>query len=151
MRALLACLLLLMTGLAAHADELMMARITRPFPEAMQTLQDTIRARGYTVSRVQRVDVGLQSGGFQTAEYRIVFFGRPEEIRTLAQAHYELIPYLPLNIVVFAEGDDTLILAASPLKLAAFFDGAELRPTFARWEQDMRSIFSELKSADVAN
>jgi uncharacterized protein (DUF302 family) len=147
-KALLAILLLAL-GISAHADELMMARITQPFPEAMQMLQDNIRFRDYTISRVQRVDVGLQSGGFQTAEYRIVFFGRPEEIKKLANEHYELIPYLPLNIVIFAEGDDTLILAASPLKLGEFFKNPALQPYFARWEQDMRSIFNDLKSVDA--
>jgi len=149
MKTLLTCLLLAF-GMPANADELMMARITQPFPEAMQMLQDNIRIRDYTVSRVQRVDVGLKSGGFQTAEYRIVFFGRTDEIQKLAKEHYELIPYLPLNIVIFAEGDDTLILAASPLKLGAFFNKPELQPYFARWEQDMRSIFSDLKEADDA-
>lgn len=134
----------------AWADELMMARIAQPFPEAMQMLQDNIRMHDYTVSRVQRVDVGLKSGGFQTAEYRIVFFGRPEDIQQLADKHFELIPYLPLNIVIFAEGDDTLILATSPLKLSDFFKDPELQPYFSRWEQDMRSIFSGLKSADAA-
>jgi len=128
MKTLLTCLLLAF-GMPANADELMMARITQPFPEAMQMLQDNIRIRDYTVSRVQRVDVGFQK---------------------LAKEHYELIPYLPLNIVIFAEGDDTLILAASPLKLGAFFNKPELQPYFARWEQDMRSIFSDLKEADDA-
>lgn len=149
MRSLLA-FLLFMIGAPACADELMMARIARPFPEAMQMLQEHIRMHDYTVSRVQRVDIGLKSGGFETAEYRIVFFGRAEDMQKLANEHYELIPYLPLNIVIFAEGEDSLILAASPLKLGDFFDKPALQPYFTRWEQDMRAIFSELKSADDA-
>jgi uncharacterized protein (DUF302 family) len=129
----------------AAADELVLTRITRPFPEAMNSLQEAIRAKGYTISRVQRVDVGLTSSGFQTAEYRIVFFGRADEIRTLAATHPELIPYLPLNIVVLAEGDDTLVLTTNPRKLGEFFDAPELRAQFARWEGDIRAIFTEVR------
>ncbi|HJW81489.1 MAG TPA: DUF302 domain-containing protein [Acidiferrobacterales bacterium] len=126
---------------AAAAEELLMARITRPFPEAMNHLQETIRAKGYVVSRVQRVDVGLTASGFPTAEYRIVFFGKQAEIRELSAAYPELIPYLPLTIVVFAEGDDTLVLTTDPLKLGEFFNKPELLARFGIWEKDVRAIF----------
>lgn len=140
----LALLVLLGLGASAAADELLMARITRPFPEAMNNLQETIRAKGYVVSRVQRVDVGLTTSGFQTAEYRIVFFGKQAEIRELSASYPELIPYLPLAIVVFAEGDDTLILTTDPLKLGEFFNKPELLSRFRIWEKDVHAIFDEV-------
>lgn len=143
MRRALLVVLLVLPGLAA-AEELLMSRIARPFPEAMNALQESIRARGYTVSRVQRVDIGLTSSGFQTAEYRIVFFGRPDEIRSLSAAHTELIPYLPLNIVIFAEGDDTIVLTTNPRQLGEFFDKPELRRIFSRWETDVRTVFDDM-------
>jgi len=139
---------LLVVSSSVQADELLMARIHSDFPEAMQHLQDAIRLQGYTVSRVQRVDVGLKASGFQTAEYRIVFYGQPDEIRKLADTHFELIPYLPLNIVIFAEGEDTLILAPSPKKLATFYSNPELKGYFDRWEKDVREIFSTVKASD---
>lgn len=141
---LLALLLLLGMNQMAAAEELLMARITRPFPEAMNNLQETIRAKGYVVSRVQRVDVGLTTSGFPTAEYRIVFFGKQAEIRELSAAYPELIPYLPLTIVVFAEGDDTLVLTTDPLKLGGFFNKPELLARFGAWEKDVRAIFDEV-------
>ena len=147
MKHLLALLLLLALPPAVSAEELLMARVTRSFPETINNLQDAIRTRGYTVSRVQRVDVGLTISGFQTAEYRIVFFGRAGEIKDLSAAHPELIPYLPLNIVIFAEGDVTLLLATNPLKLSEFFDQPALRSQFVRWERDIRAIFEELRRA----
>jgi uncharacterized protein (DUF302 family) len=128
----------------ATAEELLMARITRPFPEAMNNLQESIRAKGYIVSRVQRVDVGLTTSGFKTAEYRIVFFGKLAEIRELSASYPELIPYLPFTIVVIAEGDDTLILTTTPLKLGEFFNKPELLKRFSIWEKDVRAIFDEV-------
>ena len=145
MRQLIAAVLLLLgLSLPARADELIMARVTRSFPEAMNSLQEAIREHGYTISRVQRVDVGLTSSGFQTAEYRVVFFGKPDEIHALSGHYPELIPYLPLNIVIFAEGDDTLILTTNPHKLADFFTKPELRARFSQWEKDVRAIFDEV-------
>ena len=141
---LLALLLLLGLSQVAAAEELLMARIARPFPEAMNNLQEAIRAKGYVVSRVQRVDIGLTSSGFKTAEYRIVFFGKPSEIHELSAAYPEFIPYLPLTIVVFAEGDDTLILTTDPLKLGEFFDKPELLKRFGVWEKDVLAIFDEV-------
>ena len=143
LRLLVLCLLLGLSS-AAVADELLMVRVTRSCPEAMNSLQDTIRAKGYVVSRVQRVDVGLTASGFPTAEYRIVFFGKQAEIRELSAAYPELIPYLPLTIVVFAEGDDTLVLTTDPLKLGEFFNKPELLKRFTVWEQDVRAIFDEV-------
>jgi uncharacterized protein (DUF302 family) len=128
----------------ASAEEMIMARVTRPFPETISAIEAAIRAQGYTVSRIQRVDVGLTTSGFQTAEYRVVFYGKAQEIEALAKWHPELIPYLPLNIIVFAEGDDTLLLATNPLKLGEFFKNPELRPQFSQWERDLRLIFREM-------
>lgn len=145
MRPLVAALLLCIVSASAAADDLLLARISRPFPETMNDLQAAIRDKGYVVSRVQRVDIGLTASGFPTAEYRVVFFGRADEIRSLAAAHPELIPYLPLNIVVLAEGDDTLVVTIHPRMLAELFDDSELRPQFARWEQDIQGILAELR------
>jgi len=144
---LIALVLILAFTPGSNADELLMARVLRPFPETMNALQDAIRSRGYVVSRVQRVDVGLSSSGYQTAEYRIVFFAKPNEIRSLTREFLELIAYLPLNIVIFAEGDDTILLAANPLQLEQFLEKPGLHDTLAVWERDVTSIFDELSKA----
>jgi uncharacterized protein (DUF302 family) len=141
-------LVLLLLAPAAGAEELMMARTERPFPEAMNLLQEKIQQQGYQVTRVQRVDVGLGSRGFATAEYRVVFFGRAEEIRRLPDRHPDLVPYLPLKFVIFAEGETTLALTYNPMMLAAAFPDAELNRQFRRWEQDLRTILDRFAHLD---
>jgi uncharacterized protein (DUF302 family) len=126
-----------------HADELLIVRTEQPFPEAMARLQDVVAAHGYKVTRVQRVDVGLTSSGYTTAEYRVVFFARPEELRRLPDGRPELLAYLPLKIVIFAEGESTLALTNSPALLSEFFTDAALRVQFQRWERDVRSILDQ--------
>ena len=140
--------LLAAASFAAHAQGLLMARSVQAFPEAMATLQRVIGEHGYTVSRVQRVDVGLTRSGFETDRYRIVFFGKLDEVRGLAQSHPELVPYLPLNIAIFAEGEQTVLVAANPQFLARLYPEAPLRPHFVAWERDLRSILEQVGAAE---
>lgn len=142
-------ILALLLGLAttAGAGELLMIRSSLPFPEAMLALQSAITARGYKVTRVQNVDKGLSSTGYRTDNYKVVFYGKPEEVAQLAADHPELIPYLPLNVAIFAERDNTLLVTSRPAVLADFFPDPELRAVFMRWEKDLDEIVSEVQEA----
>lgn len=131
----------------ALADEMVIVRSGRDFEDTMRALQAAIAARGYKVSRVQRVDVGLEAKGYQTDKYRVVFYGKPEEVPRLAERHPELIPFLPLSVAIFAEGDQTLLATNRPGALKAFFPEPELKATFERWEKDLVAIFDEVRQA----
>ncbi len=148
LRHVLQVLLVCMLSMTAQAADMLMLRAPAMFEESMSALQAAISAQGYTLSRVQRVDIGLSESGFKTDKYRAVFFGKPEEIRELSARYPELIPYLPLQIVIFAEGDETLLVAANPLHLQADYPAAELGAVFARWEKDMRAIMERVRKAE---
>ena len=126
------------------ADEMLIVRSDRDFEDTMTSLQGAIAARGYKVSRVQRVDAGLEAKGYQTDKYRVVFYGKADEVTRLAERHPELIPFLPLSVAIFAEGNQTLLATNRPRALKAFFTAAELASTFDRWEQDLVGIFEEV-------
>lgn len=132
---------------AALADEMMIVRSGRDFEDTMSTLQNAITARGYTVSRVQRVDVGLEAKGYQTDKYRVVFYGKAGEVAALAERYPGLIPFLPLSVAIFAEGSQTLLATNRPRALKAFFPAPELKPTFEQWEKDLVAIFDEIRQA----
>ncbi|HKK14453.1 MAG TPA: DUF302 domain-containing protein [Gammaproteobacteria bacterium] len=140
----------LVAGLApARAEDLFMVRSRQPFPEAMSSLQQAIDNHGYVLSRVQRVDVGLTHFGFKTDKYRVVFFGKPKQVRALSHAHPMLIPYLPLKIAIFAEGRETLLVAANPDDFKRFFHDKALNSVFDGWAKDLRGILDQVReSAD---
>jgi uncharacterized protein (DUF302 family) len=144
MKRLLLAALLSLTAFATPADELIMMRSPHPFAETMDTLQQAIAEHGYKIQRVQRVDAGLASSGFTTAEYRIVFFGKPGEFEMLAKSHPPLLAYLPLKITIFAEGDSTVLVTNNPALLGTFFKDDALRTTFQHWETDVRSILDQV-------
>ncbi|MGD8742627.1 MAG: DUF302 domain-containing protein [Granulosicoccaceae bacterium] len=148
MKRLLAALLLLMATPFVHAEgDLLMARSQQTFPEAMLQLQNTIKEYGYTISRVQRVDIGLTKSGYKTDKYRIVFFGKAAEINALTQRHPQLMAYLPLKIVIFAEEDETMLVAMNPSMFNELVEEAMINDFFARWENDVRAILQEMREA----
>jgi len=135
------------TPVPTLADEMLIVRSGRDFEETMASLQTAIAARGYKVTRVQRVDVGLEAKGYQTDKYRVVFYGKADELALLAERHPELIPFLPLSVAILAEGSQTLVTTNRPGALKALFPAPELVPTFDRWERDLVGIFSEVRQA----
>jgi uncharacterized protein (DUF302 family) len=143
----LAALLLLAITLPLQAsnDQLLMMRSTQSFPETMLALQRVIGEYGYTVARVQRVDVGLTTSGFTTDKYRIVFFAKPEEVRSLSATYPQLIPYLPLKITLFAEQDETLLITFDPELLTALAPDDRFRQQAMRWRSDIIAMFDELR------
>ena len=132
----------------AAAEHLFMARSVLPFPEAMSALQEQIRAHGYRVSRVQRVDIGLTRMGYKTDKYRVVFFGRPDEVRTLTARYPQLATYLPLKIAIFAEEQESLLVSADPMEIYDFVDAPEVRAARAAWSRDIMSIFEALRGME---
>jgi len=129
----------------AKSDELFIVRSSQDFEEAMSTLQAAIKHQGYQLTKVQRVDVGLQAKGYKTDRYRVVFFGRTDEIVKLAAEHPELIPYLPLNIAIFSEENNTILTTLHPTVLKTFFPDPSLGPIFDRWDKDLERILDEVR------
>lgn len=136
-------LMLLSSALVqAEHQKLIMGRSVDAFPETMSALQNQIKKAGYTLSFVQRVDVGLTGMGFKTDKYRVVFFGKPEEMKQLPEKYPDLVPYLPLAIAIFAEEQETVLTAMSPEFLAPAYlkKHPELKPVFERWKKDIENI-----------
>ena len=140
--------LLVSVTLHAGAEEIIMTRSKQPFPETMLVLQESIRAHGYTVSRVQRIDIGLTGMGYKTDKYRIVFAGKLDEIRMLTEKAPQLIPYLPPKISIFAEDEQTVLLTINP-EIYARIAGDAIDPVFfQRWASDLQSIFHDVSVAE---
>jgi len=133
---------------AVVTGEMIMVRSTQAFPETMSLLQEAIRQQGYTLTRVQRVDVGLSARGYKTDKYRIVFFGKGEQIKRLAEKYPQLIPYLPLKIAIYAEAENTILISANPDVFNDMFKLPELKPVFNLWHKDITEI---LKSVQIQN
>lgn len=136
--------LLLLPGLPAIAEDLLMARVPMTFPEAMLKLQNTLKKYNHTLSRVQRVDIGLTSKGYKTDKYRIVFYGQADVIRQLADEYPQVIPYLPHKIAIFAEEEETMLVAVNPEMLFVTED-PKLQAIMKKWHEDLQVIFKDMR------
>lgn len=135
-------------SVAVSAQDLYMVRTQLSFPEAMAALQQAIQEHGQKVSRVQRVDIGLTTFGYETDKYRIVFYGELNEMREVTNQYPELMSYLPFKISIFAEGDETLLLAASFEHLRGQYDQPSLKTRFDRWESTLQSILEQVRASE---
>ena len=130
-----------------QAEQLIMARTKQTFPEAMLKLQETIRNLNYTVSRVQRIDIGLTKSGYATDKYRIVFFGTEKEIALISKKYPHLIPYIPWKIAIFAEQHDTLLVSANPMQFSnKQHPGAD--KYLLKWKKDIEKIMNTLRESE---
>lgn len=131
----------------SHAENLMMTRTKQNFPEAMLKLQETIRDLGYTISRVQRIDIGLTSSGFATDKYRIVFFSTEKEINLISEKYPHLVHYIPWKIAIFAEEQDTLLVTANPMSFSnSHYPGAD--KFLSKWKIDIEKIMTIMRKSE---
>lgn len=131
------------------AQNIFTVRSTLDFEQSMAELKTGIEAHGYTVSHVQRCDGGLHQSGYETDFYRVIFFAKLDEVRQLSEKHPELIPFLPLKIAVFAEGEQSIISSINMTALNEFYDDRELHIQFRRWENDVKSILVDLQKSKI--
>lgn len=130
-----------------HAEKVMMARSYQSFEVTLEAVKKALESRGYTVAHEQRCDGGLKGFGYETDLYRVVFFGKPDEVRHWSNAHPEMIPYLPLKLAVIAEADQVLVVGFNPEELAQLFTDKKLKIQFSRWKNDIESVLAEVSQS----
>ncbi len=147
MKRLFPILLLFLLASPLRAERtLLMVRVDMKAPEAMEVLKETVREYGYEVAHVQRCDGGMSEFHYKTDFYRVLFFGKFNEVRGILKRYPEMSPYLPLKIAVIAEKDQTVLAAVDPRALTALFaHSPELGVQFARWHNDLDAILKEMR------
>jgi len=141
-------LVLLLIAGAASADGMLMSRVAMKADLAIEYLKTAIEEHGYALAHIQKCDSGLAGFGFHSDTYRVLFFGKLDEVRRISEHHPEFTPYLPLKIAVEAERDETLMVAVDPTTLARYFAGDPgMVIQFRRWKNDILSIFADVQKA----
>lgn len=125
----------------------LMARTAAPFEQTLESVQTLLAEYGYTVAHIQKCDGGMAKFGYHSDKYQLVFFGKLEEVRRVSHEHPELIPFLPLKLAVFAEGNETLVVALDPLELGRYVPDAHLQVQLARWHSDLKALLTEVRTA----
>ena len=141
----LAVLVLSGASAVVSADNMIMGRAALRAEIVLEYVKSSIEEHGYSIAHVQLCDGGMKDFGYTSDVYRVVFFGKIDEVRRISESHPELVSYLPLKIAVIAEKDETLLSVLNPEALAPFFSDEQLQIQFSRWHSDLKSIFQDVR------
>lgn len=144
---LFACMILpeLALSTSANANDMMMARLPIKADIALEYVKASINEHEYTIAHEQLCDGGMTTFGYKTDTYRVLFFGKGEEIRMLSEKHPDIVSYLPLKMTVVAEKNETLLSILNPEFLARYYNDRDVQITLQRWKNDFRSIFNDVR------
>jgi len=147
LRALIMAALLLVAG-NGLADEMLMARLNMKADLAVEYLKTAVEEHGYSVAHIQLCDGGMKDFGYKSDTYRVVFFGKVDEVRWISETHPEFVAYVPLKMAVVAEKDEAVLSIVNPQTFNQYYRGDEqMRIQFARWYNDIRSIIADMHRA----
>lgn len=139
-----ACLLLILFGGAARADNMLMGRVSLAADIVFAYAEESIEEHGYSVAHIQTCDDGLGDFGYKSDYYRVLFFGKVDELRRISAQYPELVSYLPLKLAIIAERDETLLTVLDPEALAPYFADEAVQIQLGRWHNDLVSILDEV-------
>lgn len=132
---------------SANADYMLMGRIPMRAEVVLEYVKNSVEEHGYAVAHLQLCDGGMKDFGYKSDFYRVVFFGKVDEVRMVTERYPELVSYLPLKIAVIAEKDETLLAALDPDALVAYFADPEIQIQLGRWHSDLVSILQDVRRA----
>jgi len=142
---------LLLGSAGVCADEMLMARMMMKADLAYEYLVTSIEEHGYSVAHVQTCDEGMADFGYKSDFYRVVFFGKGDEVRRISATHPEFAAYMPMKITVVAERGETVLSIVNPRVFLAHYPGDQaMQVQLGRWYNDIQSIFNDLQKAASA-
>jgi len=145
-RAFLLTFLLFTTSAFSASDDLLIERVNAKFSYTWLALNKSIKAHNYKSAYLQRCDFALNERHYKSDKYRILFYGKYDEMKAMGKKYPALTPYLPLKVTVMEEGKHTLVMATPPLTLLSMVDTNDDRMTILRWNEDMKSILNQVKA-----
>jgi uncharacterized protein (DUF302 family) len=133
---------------ALSTEGLFLFRSNDAFDSTMYRLKNNLQKNGYDYVKVQSVDKGLKSNGYETDYYRTVFFAKKDKMAKLVNKHPELIPYLPLKITIYSEEDNTMLVGLNPRYLFEAYPNKKVRHFLEIWSKDIHNILEETSKSE---
>lgn len=109
------------------------------YDTALDDLTIAITNHDYTLIKIQPVDLGLRKKGYESADYKVLFFGNSEQVRKVLTSNPEASVLLPLKIILYRKGN-TVVASAPSLKMWKDVFGKTLNGMINSWETDTQEI-----------
>ncbi len=129
----------------SYSTQFIKTTINTNFINTWNTLYDEIEYNDYKIAYLQRCDVALKQRQYQTDKYRILFFGKYQDMRYLSKKYPQLVPFLPLKIVVMEDKQTSItkLVAPSVLKLLPVVELKD-KKIIQKWHNDLLDIFAKV-------
>jgi uncharacterized protein (DUF302 family) len=132
-------------------DKLLSVRTSQQFDVALEQVQQVLTRHGFQVAHIQKCDSGLEGMGYKTDDYKIVVFGRLEEVRALSKQYPDLVPLFPFKLAVYTDGDDTVLSVLNPEAVAPLMaTDPVLQQQLSTWGKDFRAVLTDMETLKVA-
>ncbi|MHB8915032.1 MAG: DUF302 domain-containing protein [Thiobacillus sp.] len=113
------------------------------YETAVNDISLAINNHGYTPVKIQPVDEGLRAKGYETSEYKLIFFGDKPQLDKILAVTPEAAVMLPLRIILYQEGGVVIASAPSMEMWKGVFGGEALNSMINQWQKDVLSILRE--------
>jgi uncharacterized protein (DUF302 family) len=123
-------------------DNFLTAKRHGDYAAALNDLTIAIADHNYTLIKIQPVDKGLRHHGYQTANYKVLFFGDGNQFDQLVAAHPEASVMLPLKIMLYQQGN-TIVASAPDMEMWKGVFGSDITPIIKGWRRDVRRILRD--------
>jgi uncharacterized protein (DUF302 family) len=132
-------------------EKLLSVRTTQGFDATLERVQDVLKQHGFSVAHIQKCDSGLQGMGYKTDNYKIVFFGRVEEVRALSKQYPDLVPLFPFKLAIYVDGEETVMSVLNPEAVAPLLNtDPALQQQLTAWGKDFRAVLADMQTLKVA-
>lgn len=129
---------------SVSAEEFAITRVNTDFANAWQALKEGVGEYQYKTAYLQRCDFALTQRNYKSDRYRILFFGQYEEMEYLSRKYPQIVPYLPLKVVVMEEGGSALLMN-NPITMLISSVAPEDAHIIERWHTDLQAIFASIR------
>lgn len=130
------------------AEDYLVASRQADYRVALDELSLAIVDKDYTVVKIQGVDKGLRSKGYELFEdYKLVFFSNKKLEREALALAPEFATLLPLKIILYQEGDRIVAVAPPLAPWRHAFSSARAQAALMRFENDTRGILDQYAGA----
>jgi uncharacterized protein (DUF302 family) len=102
--------------------------VARPYDEVVAKLPDALKTEGFGVlTQIDVRDTLREKIGVEFRRYKILGACNPQLAHRALQAELAIGVMLPCNVIVYEEGDHTVVVAVDPMETIAA-QSAALRP-----------------------
>jgi uncharacterized protein (DUF302 family) len=131
------------------AGSVIMEKTQYDFSHTWLNLQKYTKKQGYNIGFKQRCDLGLKKMHYKSNKYRILFFGKYQEMKDITKRNPEITPHLPLAITSIESYDDknvTTLVSASPKEWLNLVKSKEDKAMINRWHLDILQIIKNTQN-----